>query len=139
MLISIQNSLYGYSQFQYVQLSGILIRIGRHQLHLHDIGMLSVKHKCVAASKSNQRPEPLSQEGIPIIELPVLAQLWHTCDVLATLLDAVGQVSHVVNMVLSAVVLLKQAKVRIRTKLGVPWQREVELNPVMLSSDHTPG
>ena len=57
----------------------------------------------------------------------------------ATLPDTVSQVSHVINMVLSAVVLLEQAKVGIGSKLGVSRQHEVELNPVMLSSDHTPG
>ena len=44
-----------------------------------------------------------------------------TCDILATLPDAVDQVSHVVYMVLSAVVLLEQAKVGVGSNLGVPW------------------
>ena len=97
--------MYGHSSFQYAQLRGILIRICRHQFHFHNTGVLSVKHKPVVASKANQRPEPQAQEGVPIIKLPVLAQLWHTCDVVATLPNTVGQVSHVVNVVLSAIVL----------------------------------
>ena len=41
--------------------------------------------------------------------------------------------SQVFYMTVSVVVLLKQAKV------SVPRQQKVELNPAMLSSDHSPG
>ena len=49
------------------------------------------------------------------------------------------KVTHVINVVLSAVIPLEQAKVGVGSKLGVPRQHEVELNPVVLSSDHSPG
>ena len=101
--------------------------------------MFSVKLKCITAPKFKERPKPLAQVGIPVILLPVLAQLWYTRDVLATLADTVNQVIHVVYMVLPAVVLLEQAKIGIRLELGMSRQHEVKLYSFVLSCNHSPG
>ena len=101
--------------------------------------MFSVKLKYITAPKFKERPKPLAQVGIPVLLLPVLAQLWYTCDVLATLADTVNQVIHVIYMVLPAVVLLEQAKIGIRLELGVSRQHEVKLYSFVLSCNHSPG
>ena len=88
-------------------------------------GVLGQSQMC----KAIQRCKPLTQEGNPVIVLPVLVQLWHIGDTLAKLTN---RSTIVIYLVLSEIALLQ---ITISSKCDVPKKYKAQLNSVMLSTD----